>query len=201
MLLETWLPKLFCIYLLFYSQCLELILYCHFLFLVLIGFSLFFLLCYLYSFWNQQFNGKYVNKIYKVFDLVRNFLPSPVLVKTLQTPDDLCGFPGFHCCLLCVQTDKTQFEVSCPCMLCQMASIICVFHSDVFLGACTLLFPFLAAGFFFVLFGFFLVGWGCHQGGKEKNLPHTRTFIFPAVFRIFPNFASYTSARCLFYTH
>lgn len=93
--------------------------------------------------WNQQFNGKYLNKIYKVFDLVRIFLPSPILVKTLQTSDGLCGFPGFHCCLVCVQTDKTLvLRYSCPCMLCQLASIVCVFHSDVFLGACTLLFSF-----------------------------------------------------------
>lgn len=63
--------------LLYYSGCLQLVLLsCRFLSIVLIGFSLFFfflLLCYPQSFWNQQYNGKYLNKTYKVFDPVEIF--------------------------------------------------------------------------------------------------------------------------------
>ena len=54
-------------------------------------------------------------------------------------------------------------------MLCQMASIVCVFHSDISLGACTLLFPFSLLVFVVVVVGSG-GGRGSFWGGKEKNL-------------------------------
>lgn len=86
-------------------------------------FFFFFLLCYPQSFWNQQCNGKYLNKTYKVFDLVRIFLPSHNLVKTLQTPAGL-WFCRFHCCLVRVQAEQTCSKA--PVLACLSNGIHCL---------------------------------------------------------------------------
>lgn len=121
-------------------------------------FPLFFLLCYPQSFWNQQCNGKYLNKTYKVFDLVRIFLPSHNLVKTLQTPAGLCGFAGFIVALFVYRPSKLVLRylslhalsngIHCLC------AIVCMFFLELALPP-----PFLSCVFV----------WGAvSQGGKGK---------------------------------
>lgn len=155
------------------------------------------LLCYLYSFWNQQFNGKYLNKIYKVFDLVRNFFPSPMLVKTLQTPDDLCGPPGSRALVVALFVCRQMnfsFEA--------LPALHAVRWLPSFVCFIVLFFLELALSFFlsfcrcFFLFFFFFFLFGGTFGWEGKSLSYTRAFIFPIAFGVFPNFASWKSVRC-----